>query len=94
MKRADEEGKNKGGYVAAMSRRTRSIARHEAARRIAMAARAEAKARPSTPIGERSRWGKGRRSREESERRELLRRKAAYAEELQQKAKVWDFRTY
>lgn len=77
-----------GGYVAAMGRRARSIARCEAARRLAAAAMAAKRARPSTPISERARWGKGRESQVEVERRELLQRRAEYAEELKKKAKV------
>lgn len=77
-----------GGYVAAMGRRARSIARCEAARRLAAAAMAAQRARPSTPISERARWGKGRESQVEVERRSLLQRRAAYAEELKRKAKV------
>lgn len=75
-----------GGYVAAMGRRARAMARYEAARR--RAALATERARPSTPISERARWGKGKESRSERERRELLQRRAEYAEELKRKAKV------
>ncbi len=75
-----------GGYVAAMGRRARAVARCEAARR--RAALAMERARPSTPISERARWGKGKESRSERERRELLQRRAEYAEELKRKAKV------
>lgn len=77
-----------GGYVAAMGRRARSRARCEAARRLAAAALAAKRARPSTPISERTRWGKGRESQVEVERRQLLQRRAEYAEELKRKAKV------
>lgn len=77
-----------GGYVAAMGRRARSMARCEAARRLAAAAMAADRARPSTPISERARWGKGKESQVEVERRKLLQRRAEYAEELQRKAKV------
>lgn len=77
-----------GGYVAAMGRRARSRARCEAARRLAAAALAAKRARPSTPISERARWGKGRESQVEVDRRKLLQRRAEYAEELKRKAKV------
>lgn len=77
-----------GGYIAAMGRRARSVARREAARRSAAVAMAATKARPSTPISERARWGKGRESQVEVERKKLLQRRAEYAEELQRKAKV------
>lgn len=76
-----------GGYVAAMGRRARSMARCEAARRLAAAMAAD-RGRPSTPISERARWGKGKESQVEVERRKLLQRRAEYAEELQKKAKV------
>ncbi|CAM9267325.1 unnamed protein product [Ectocarpus sp. 12 AP-2014] len=75
-----------GGYVAAMGRRARSMARCEAARRLAAAMAAD-RGRPSTPISERARWGKGKESQVEVERRKLLQRRAEYAEELQKKAK-------
>ncbi|CAM9260937.1 unnamed protein product [Ectocarpus sp. 4 AP-2014] len=74
------------GYVAAMGRRARSMARCEAARRLAAAMAAD-RGRPSTPISERARWGKGKESQVEVERRKLLQRRAEYAEELQKKAK-------
>lgn len=77
-----------GGYVAAMGRRARSMARCEAARRLVVAAMAADRPRPSTPISERARWGKGRESQVELERKKLLRRRAEYAEGLQRKAKV------
>lgn len=77
-----------GGYVAVMGRRARSVARCEAARRLAAIARESGKARPSTPIEERARWGKGRETRTVVERRKLLRRRTEYAEELMRKAKV------
>lgn len=77
-----------GGYVAAMGRQARSAARCEAARRLASIARVTGKARPSTPIEERARWGKGRNTRVEVERRKLLRRRSEYADELMRKAKV------
>ncbi|CAM9105168.1 unnamed protein product [Scytosiphon promiscuus] len=76
-----------GGYIAAMGRRARSVARREAARRSAVAAMVAHKTRPSTPISERARWGKGKESQVEIERKKLLRRRAEYAEELQRKAK-------
>lgn len=76
-----------GGYIAAMGRRARSVARREAARRSVAAAMAANKTRPSTPISERARWGKGRESQVE-ERKKLLQRRTEYAEELQRKAKV------
>lgn len=76
------------GYVAAMGRRARSVARHEAARRMAAAARARENVRPSTPITERARWGKGRETHAESKRRDLLQRRSEYAKELKRKAKV------
>lgn len=76
-----------GGYVAAMGRRARSMARCEAARRLAAAMAAD-RGRPSTPISARARWGKGKESQVEVERRKLLQRRAQYAEELQTKAKV------
>lgn len=76
-----------GGYVAAMGRRARSMARCEAARRLAAAMAAD-RARPSTPMSERARWGRGRESQVEVERRKLLQRRAEYAEELKRKAKV------
>ena len=81
-------GQAGGGYIAAMSRRARSIARCEAARRLASVARATDKARPSTPISERARWGKGRETQVEVDRRKLLQRRSKYAVELQRKAKV------
>ena len=83
-------GDGGGGYVAAMGRRARAMARCEAARRLAAALAVE-KARPSTPISERARWGKGKENQSEVERRELLRRRAEYAEELKRKAKVRKF---
>lgn len=55
---------------------------------MAVATVAADRARPSTPISERARWGKGRESQVEVERRKLLQRRAEYAEELQRKAKV------
>eukprot|EP00903_Cladosiphon_okamuranus_P021889 g20123.t1 len=76
-----------GGYVAAMGRRARSRARCEEARRVALAALAAKRTRPSTPISERARWGKGRENQAEVARRKLLQRRAQYAEELQRKAK-------
>lgn len=81
-------GHGEQGYVAAMRRRARSAARYQAARRMAVVARATGKARASTPIEERARWGKGRETLVESERRKLLRRRAEYAEELKRMAKV------
>lgn len=81
-------GQAGGGYVAAMGRRARSRARCEAARRSAAAALAAKRARPSTPISERARWGKGRESQVEVDRRKLLQRRTEYAEELKRKAKV------
>ncbi|CAN0394660.1 unnamed protein product, partial [Ectocarpus sp. 8 AP-2014] len=65
-----------GGYVAAMGRRARSMARCEAAGRLAAAMAAD-RGRPSTPISERARWGKGKESQEEA--MELVRRKCAAA---------------
>lgn len=85
-------GQAGGGYIAAMSRRARSMARCEAARRLAAVARATDKARPSTPISERARWGKGRETQVEMERRKLLQRRSEYADELQRKAKVSTYR--
>ncbi|CAM9984399.1 unnamed protein product, partial [Hapterophycus canaliculatus] len=55
-----------GGYIAAMGRRARSVARRDVARRSAAAAMAANRARPSTPISERARWGKGRESQEDA----------------------------
>lgn len=81
-------GQAAGGYIAAMSRRARSIVRCEAARRLAAVARATDKARPSTPISERARWGKGRETQVEVERRKLLQKRSKYAIELQRKVKV------
>lgn len=81
-------GEARVGYAAAMGRRARSMARCEAARRLAAAARASKMGRPSTPISERARWGKGRETRVEVERRVLLQRKAEYAKELNKKSKV------
>ena len=81
-------GQAGGGYIAAMSRRARSMASCEAARRLAAVARATDKARPSTPISERARWGKGRETQAEVERRKLLQRRSEYADQLQRKAKV------
>ncbi|CAM9156578.1 unnamed protein product [Ectocarpus sp. 13 AM-2016] len=66
-----------GGYVAAMGRRARSMVRCEAARRLAAAIAAD-RGRPSTPISERARWGKGKESQVE-EAMELARRKCAAA---------------
>lgn len=81
-------GEAGGGYVAAMGRRARSVARCEAARRLAAVAKVSERARPSTPIEERARWGKGRESRVEVERRLLLQRRSEYAAELKRRAKV------
>lgn len=81
--RRGREEHARGGYVAAMSRRKRSVARCEAAVTLVTS-----KARPSTPISERARWGKGRESQAEVERRKLLRRRSEYADELKRKAKV------
>lgn len=88
MRPGRQAGGGGGGYVAAMSRRARSIARCEAARRLAAAAMAAKRVRPSTPISDRAQWGKGRESQVEVERRKLLRRRAEYAESLKRKAKV------
>ncbi|CAM9560876.1 unnamed protein product, partial [Ectocarpus fasciculatus] len=65
-----------GGYVAAMGRRARSMARCEAARRLAAAMAAD-RGRPFTPISERARWGKGKESQEEA--MALARRKCGAA---------------
>lgn len=82
------ERQSQGGYVAALGRRERSVARCEAARRLTLIARATEKARPSTPIAERAPWGKGRETRVEAERKTLLQRRLKYAERLQRNAKV------
>lgn len=81
-------GQAGGGYMAAMGRRARSMARCEAARRLVAVELAANKARPATPISERARWGKGRESQVEVERRKLLQRRSEYADQQQRKAKV------
>lgn len=76
------------GYAAAMGRRARSVARCRAARKLVTMTKATRRMRPSTPIAERARWGEGRKTTEEVERRQLLQRQAEYAEKLKRKAKV------
>lgn len=88
MKSGGNVGTNGGGYIAAIGRRARSMAKYEAARRLAAVSRATEKARPTTPISERARWGKGRETRTEIERRKLLQRRYEYAKELSRKARV------